>query len=144
MQARVEAAAGSEEVAARIAARLKEERGRLEERVTKQLGMERRLLLERKRREDAERRQQQEEMERILEENKRKVGGAANRAAQCSVRHGAVHCGIGAIKYSSGLQGQVALLWGLGSGAEWALANQRNVRAQCCCPPARTCCLIAG
>ena len=90
MQARVEAAAGSEEVAARIAARLKEERARLEEMVTKQLGMERRLLLERKRREDAERRQQQQEMERILEDNKRKVGGAA----PCNAVLGVVSCGV--------------------------------------------------
>lgn len=74
VQARVAAAVGGEEVLARVAARLKEERAKLEERVTRQLDMERKMLLERKRREDAERRQAQEQMERIIEENKRKVG----------------------------------------------------------------------
>lgn len=73
MQARVAAAIASEEVLARVAARLKEERAKLEERVTRQLDMERKQLLERKRREDAERRQAQAEMERIIQENKRKV-----------------------------------------------------------------------
>ena len=68
---------------------LTEERGRLEERVTK-LGMELLLLLlERKQLEDAERRQHQEEMERIQEDNRRKVGDAApcsagqRRVPQC-------------------------------------------------------------
>lgn len=73
VQARVAAAVASEEVLARVAARLKEERAKLEERVTRQLDRERKMLLERKRREDAERRQAQEEMERIIQENKRKV-----------------------------------------------------------------------
>ncbi|EFN60028.1 hypothetical protein CHLNCDRAFT_133224 [Chlorella variabilis] len=82
VQARVAAAVGGEEVLARVAARLKEERAKLEERVTRQLDMERKMLLERKRREDAERRQAQEQMERIIEENKRKVEEAQRRAAE--------------------------------------------------------------
>ncbi|PRW60302.1 kinase [Chlorella sorokiniana] len=74
----------SEEVALRIAQRLKEERAKLEERVMRQVEMEKKMLLERKRREDAERRQQQEEMERILEENKRKVEEAQRKAAEAA------------------------------------------------------------
>jgi hypothetical protein len=73
VQARVAAALESPEFAARVVARLTEERARLEERVSRQLGVERAQLLERKRREDAERRRQEEEMGRILEDNRKKV-----------------------------------------------------------------------
>lgn len=73
VQVRVAEAIRSDEVATRVAARLQHERAKLEERVTRQLDMERKLLLERKRREDAERRQAENEMEQIIADNKRKV-----------------------------------------------------------------------
>ncbi|PSC75138.1 exostosin-like glycosyltransferase [Micractinium conductrix] len=84
VQARLAEAVESPEFAARVAARLKEERARLEERVSRQLALERAQLLERKRREDAERRRQEEEMARILEENRRKVEEAQRKAAEAA------------------------------------------------------------
>ncbi|KAF8060485.1 hypothetical protein HT031_004661 [Scenedesmus sp. PABB004] len=79
------------EVAARIQARLKEERGRLEGRLEAQLEEERQALLERKRKVRAEARRQQEELEKILEENRRRAveaaqGGAAGGAAAAPAR----------------------------------------------------------
>jgi hypothetical protein len=84
VQVRVAEAIRSDEVAARVAARLQHERAKLEERVTRQLDMERKLLLERKRREDAERRQAENEMEQIIADNKRKVWCGAVWRCMCA------------------------------------------------------------
>lgn len=56
-----------------LKARLLEERGKLEGKVTAQIEEERRLLLEKKRAEQQEQKRKQDELERILEQNRRKV-----------------------------------------------------------------------
>ncbi|KAF5839502.1 arginine and glutamate-rich 1-domain-containing protein [Dunaliella salina] len=79
---KVEEAMGSEEVKQRIAARLREERSKLEAAVNAQVEEEKAALMERKRREQEEAKRKQDELEKILAENRRKVEEAQKRAAQ--------------------------------------------------------------
>lgn len=78
---RVEVAMQSEEVQKTIESRLREERASLENKVGMQLEAEKAALLQKKREQQIERKRKQDELDRILQENKRKVEDAHQRAA---------------------------------------------------------------
>ncbi len=84
IQQRVTEAMASEATQKRIQRRLLDERARLEAKVTAQIDAERRALLERRRQESAllkaQSQQQALDLDRILEENKRKLEEARQRA----------------------------------------------------------------
>ncbi|KIZ04022.1 hypothetical protein MNEG_3935 [Monoraphidium neglectum] len=72
---RLEAALVSEAFKERVAGRLKEERARLEAAMLEQLEVERAVLLERKRAAREAALKAQEDLDRLLEENRRALGG---------------------------------------------------------------------